>query len=262
MNVLDGAALGHWIELALPDAPWPGGAPFVGFVYLDAQAGLSAKGGPKGEPTLTVRLPIGVDGRVIPDDEAAARGLADAPAWLEAYGAQPVRDAAWRRDPRLAGKWHKQFPDDLQVLVHDGEPGAVKRRPENCWVRVDAALDGPARPATTAAGAVLDRARVLYEGVLLSKPHKLTTYAAGDRVRFAPDPGGRHLIAMTAAYLAARSAWTVTACTGCGLTEGLEAPEAMAAARFPDADGEVQAFTAHCPLCGPPAFRMFTREAP
>lgn len=265
-RILDGNALQRWVELALPEPPWTGGAAFVGFVYMDWQAGMSAKGGAADDPAvataprLTVRLPIGVDGRVLDDDELRARGLPDLPPWLEAYGAQPARDGAWRRDPALVGKFHKQFPDDLAVLVHDGEPKRTGRRVEICWVRVDAVEDGPPRPSQTATGATIARGPRLYAGVLLSAPKQLATYGAGARVRFVPDPGGRHPLAVTPAYLDERAAWTVRACTGCGLTEGLDPPSVMFRSRFPDADGEPIGFTAFCPVCGPSGIRTFERS--
>ena len=65
--VLDGTALGRWVEIALPDAPWGRPVPFVGYVYMDWEAGMSAKGGPADRPddppSLTVRLPIGAPRR-------------------------------------------------------------------------------------------------------------------------------------------------------------------------------------------------------
>ena len=81
------------------------------------------------------------------------------------------------------------------------------------------------------------------------------------RVRFVPDPGGRHPLAVTAAYLDERSAWTVHACTGCGLTEGLDPPSVMFRSRFPDAADEPIGFTASCPVCGPSGSRTFERSA-
>ncbi len=267
-RILDGNAMLRWVELALPEPPWPGGAAFVGFVYQDWQAGMSAKGGPADDatvattPRLTVRLPIGVDGRILDDAEVAARGLPARPPWLDAYGVQPPADGPWRRDPLLAGKLHRQYPDDLQVLVHDGEPKRTGRRTEACWVRLDAVEDGPPRPSLTATGAALGRGTRLYAGVLLSPPKQLTTYAAGARVRLIPDPGGPHPIAVTAAYLDERAGWTVHACTGCGLSEGLEPPSLMFRSRFPEVgpDAEPVGFTAFCPVCGPSGSRTFERR--
>lgn len=258
---VDGTALGHWIELALPDAPWGRPVPFVGFVYLDPQAGLSAKGGPADQPdappSLTVRLPIGVPGRVL---TAAERGARPAiPAWVEHYGPQPPTDARWRTDRWLRGRWHKQFPDDVQVLVHDGEPRRTGRQPEGCWVRVDATEPSPPRPTVDAAGAPVARGDVVYVGTLLNQPRHLATVGQGERVRVVPDPGGRHPLMVTEAYLAERAAWTVTPCPRCGLAEGLDPPSVMAATRFPGLADPVEAFTAHCPVCGPPSALTFTR---
>jgi hypothetical protein len=94
-TAVDGAALLRWIELELPEPPWTERDAFLGFAYLDPQAGLSAKGGRAGDPTqverpaLTVRLPIGVPGRILDDDEVARRGLPPSPPWLSSYGPQP-----------------------------------------------------------------------------------------------------------------------------------------------------------------------------
>ncbi|HVK72301.1 MAG TPA: hypothetical protein VM734_03245 [Kofleriaceae bacterium] len=240
---VDGTALLRWVELDLPEPPWDEHEPFVGFVYLDAQAGLSAKGGRKGDPDhverpgLTVRLPIGVPGRVLPADEARARGLPERPGWLVHYGAQPPADAPWRTDPALRGRFHRSFPDDLQVLIHDGEPRRTGTQTELCWLRVVAAED--------AAG------RTVYVGQLLSKPHQLATVAQGDRLRFLPAPGGRYPLYVTAAYLAERAGWKIEPCSGCGLTETLDPPSVMARTRFPDvaAGSEPVMFTAHCAAC-------------
>jgi len=148
---VDGTALLHWIELSLPDPPWPSSEPFIGFVYLDAQAGLSAKGGRAGDPdlierpSLTVRLPIGAPGRMLTADDVRGRGLPAAPSWLSVYGPQPPADAVWRVDPTLRGTFHPRFPDDLQVLVHDGEPRRTGKGTELCWLRVVAVDDAAAR---------------------------------------------------------------------------------------------------------------------
>lgn len=255
---LDGTALGHWVELALPEPPWSRPVPFVGYVYLDASAGLSAKGGPADEPaaapSLTVRLPIGVPSRVMTDAEAAPR--ATPPAWIDSYGPQPQRDAPWRLDRAMAGRWHRSFPDDVQVLVHDGDPRGTGRLPEGCWVRVDEAKAIGARPATAADGAVIARGAVAYVGALLHPPRQLTSVVEGARVTFVPDPGGKHPLAVSDAYLAERARWTIGACPRCGLGEAFDPPSALAAARFGGA-GEVIAFTAHCPMCGPPSAQSF-----
>lgn len=181
-NAVDGTALLHWVELALPEPPWQELEPFVGFVFLDPAGGLTARGGRAGDlaaaaaqPSLIVRLPIGVPGRVLPDAEAATRGLPAAPPWLASAGPQPIADAPWRGDPALRGKFHPQWPDDIQVLIDapDGGGGAG----EVCWLRVVAVDDPDAR---------------IYAGVLQHAPRALAHVQAGDRLRFTITPGARH----------------------------------------------------------------------
>ncbi len=252
---LDGTALLRWVELELPEPPWREREPFLGFVYLDPQAGLSAKGGRAGDasqvesPSLTVRLPIGVPGRILDEDEVARRGLPASPSWLSFYGPQPPAHGPWRTDPGLRGRFHPQYPDDLQVLVHDGEPRRSGKRTEVCWVRVVAAVDAD---------------EGLYEGELLNQPHQLVTVKAGDRVRFLGRAGGKHPLYVTPEYLTERVGWDIQPCPSCGLKECLDPPSVMARTRFADATGtgtEIPVmFTAHCAVCGPPHAQVLQRR--
>lgn len=259
--VLDGTALGRWVEIALPEPPWSSPVPFVGFAYLDPQAGMSAKGGPADEPgstVLVVRLPIGAPSRILSEAEVAARGLPTSPTWVAAYGPQPPRAAPWRTAPALRGRWHRQFPDDTAVLCHDGDPARTGVAPEGCWVRVVEQHPAPARPAARADGAAVPLDGAVYVGELLTTPRHLRSLAPGDRVWFLADAARRHALQVSPAYLAERPAWTVTPCPRCGLVELFEPPSVAAAARFPE-QGEVVAFTVRCPLCPPPAALALAR---
>ena len=246
---IDGRALLRWVLLELPETPWPGGAPFIGLVYVDPQAGLSAKGWRDGAPDeskLTVRLPIGAPGRILTDDEVASRGLPAEPAWLVHYGPQPTLDAPWRHDPALLERLHRSYPDDVQVVVHDGEPRRTGRRTEACWVRIDGWEDGAARPVTGR-----EPPTRVYRATLLSRPHHLESIAAGGRLRLIASSGGRYPVMVTDLYLDERPAWRFTPCTGCGLHEGLDPPTVMAATRFPELEAEARPlmFTARCTAC-------------
>jgi hypothetical protein len=251
-TALDGAALLRWVEIELPEPPWTEPEPYLGYVYLDPQAGLSSKGGRAGDPTqverpsLTVRLPIGAPSRVLDEEEATRRGLPASPSWLSLYGPQPPAHGPWRTDPGLRGKFHPQYPDDLQVLVHDGEPRRSGKRTEVCWVRVDAGEGGR------------------YDGALLNQPHQLATVKAGQRIRFLASPGGRHPLYVTEEYLRERSGWDIQPCPSCGMHETLDPPSVMARTRFPDAESSGVAvpvmFTAHCALCGPPHAHVVQRR--
>ena len=90
--------VGVWIRmtLPLPTSLAKAGTPFVGFTYVDPAAGLSAKGGPEGDPTLakapavTVRLSLGgFSWQPLSEQEIARYRLPLSPAWIESYGAQP-----------------------------------------------------------------------------------------------------------------------------------------------------------------------------
>jgi hypothetical protein len=115
--VLDGTALGRWVEIALPDAPWGRPVPFVGFVYMDWEAGMSAKG-PGHRPDDPQPHGAPADRRAQP----RARGRRGRrPGRRRGWRTRPSRPSTpWRRDPLMRGRWHNQFTYDLQVLVHDG----------------------------------------------------------------------------------------------------------------------------------------------
>jgi len=41
-----------------------------------------------------------------------------------------------RNHPKLHSRFHPEYPDDVQVIVHEGGPRITDRRPEVVWVRV------------------------------------------------------------------------------------------------------------------------------
>ena len=145
-------------------------------------------------------------------------------------GAQP-----WRRHPRLAGRFHPDFPDDLQIVVHDGGPRLSDRPPELVWARVDEGDGGD-----------------LFWGRVLNAPHGLASVAEGDRVRFVVPESGDHPLMVRPEYLAERGDWVIEPCSGCGVSELLDAPSDLVAATFPDLPPgqSPEMFTAFCGLCG------------
>jgi hypothetical protein len=166
--------------------------------------------------------------------------------------------APWHADPALAGRFHPDHPNDLQVMVHDGEPRRTKRTPEACWVTVTGvhgALRMPVAPVDAKpplnVGQVRFEERLVYAGTLLNEPKQLATARKGDTVLFMTAPGVPHPVRVTEHYLAERGGWAVTACNQCGADQALDPPTIMARTRFPDApEGSIPiAFTAFCP-CG------------
>lgn len=162
-------------------------------------------------------------------------------------------ETPWRTDPALVDKLHPFYPDDLQVLVHDGEPRRTGRRPELCWARIVGHLMGPERRVLASDESAPPRdplPRTVYTGELLNQPHNLTTIHRGDAIRFYASAGCEHPLMVTQAYLAARAEWSIEPCRGCGLCEGLDPPPVMAGTRFPGAEATPFMFSSHCPLCG------------
>lgn len=259
--------IGRWVILEVSGLP-PPHTRVCGFVYVDPDAGLSVRGGPDGDasvaerPEMTLRMPMGLLVASLTAEEAAAKKLPATPSWLTHYGPQPARDALWRSDPGLRGKMHPGFPDDVQVIVHDGEPRRTGKQAEQCWVRItghrptaprgyiyDAKASGLSRVAFEARHAGHP---VVYEGTLLNQPHQLTTVRQNDTLLFYGNVGQGAPLHVTAAYVAERAGWDVQPCDKCGFAEGLDPPTTMAKTRFPDApaDASVEQFTSKCPMCG------------
>lgn len=232
----------------LPDEP------IIAFVYLDPHAGPSAKGGLASQhdlaqlPARTIRLTPQVAMRELSAAELAARRLPGRPDWVASYGPQPDPQAPWHEDPLLAGKFHAQYPDDIQTYVHDGDPRRQRRGPELCWVRILTTDRGPTRQVSAA----YEPSRHVYVGELLNQPHTLTSVKKGDRIKLISVHGLPHPLHVTDAYLAEREAWRITPCDRCGASECFDPPSVMARVRFPDLPegAELAVFTSICSHCG------------
>lgn len=263
------SALGRWVRFELAQVK-PG--PWLGFVYFDAQAGLSIKGGPESSdlielPAYTIRLPIELKWSIVDHREAEALRLPAVPSWLRHYGPQPSADALWRQDPDLRRHLHQQFPDDIQVLVHDGEPRRSGVRGEGCWVRIRG-FEGYLRrcvllnsEATSLSPEEFD-ARYghpigIYSGALLSEPFELKTVRKGDLLYFIPCPDLGLPLLVTRQYIEECAEWDVQPCNKCGLVDALDSPSIMYQTRFPTTppDAIPNMFTAFCVKCG--GFQMF-----
>jgi hypothetical protein len=231
--------VGAWIRLDLPDHPT-----VVGFTYVDREAGFSAQGwGVKGSgldqsARIIVRLPVPGAWRRLEPDEIRAFGLECPPAWVaEFYGPQPTAGSlwgAWREHPKLKGRFLPDYPDDLQVLVHDGGPRITRNRPEAVWVRVSG-MEGD-----------------VFRGRVLNQPHQLESVREGSEIKFVAADGAELPVMVTDRYLGERGAWLIHPCRQCGLSELFDAPSDLIRVVFPDTppDARMSMFTAFCPLCG------------
>jgi hypothetical protein len=95
---------GRWVWMELP---WELKERFLGYVYLDPEAGASAKGGPESAsqiaelPTYTVRLPMPLPIQLLTPEEISGRALPFTPVWLHYYGPQPDPEA-WATSTRFS----------------------------------------------------------------------------------------------------------------------------------------------------------------
>jgi hypothetical protein len=240
---------GAWVMIdRLPDEP------IIAYVYLDPHAGPSAKGGLASQhdlavmPSRTIRLSPQVAMRELTPAELTARKLPAKPSWVATYGPQPDARSPWHEDPLLAGKFHAQYPDDIQTFVHDGDPRRMRRGPELCWVRIKKVDRAPTRQVR----ADYEPSRHVFVGELLNQPHTLTTVKKGDRIKLISVHGLPHPLHVTDDYLREREDWTITPCDRCGASECFDPPSVMARVRFPDVppDQVIQAFTSFCSHCG------------
>jgi hypothetical protein len=143
--------------------------------------------------------------------------------------------ARWNEHPKLRGRFHPEFPDDLQVIVHDGGPHTSDRQPELAWVRVTECQDE------------------VFSGLVLNEPAQLRSVAQGSKIQFIVPEGGQYPLQVSQQYLQERSAWRLLMpCKKCGLTELFDPPSQLLASSFPSA-GQFShgfTFTTRCGWCG------------
>jgi hypothetical protein len=146
-----------------------------------------------------------------------------------------VEGNPWRIDPLLQGRFHPEYPDDLQVVVHDGGPRLTKNPPELMWV------------------SVVGKSGRAYRGKLLNKPHNLTTVRQGEELLFLAGSKEIDPFRVTPKYLKEREHWHVLPCNKCGMPELFDAPSDLIAVIFPNLkdrkDVAEMKFTSFCPLC-------------
>ncbi len=166
--------------------------------------------------------------------------------------------AAWRDDPDLAGRFHSRYPDDLQVIVHVGEPRRSGCALEACWVRVIQGIAKYRFPILPAGGrAPFDPStlrwieRTVYRGTLLNQPQPRMGIQKGEDLLFLHAAGLPHPLLVRRAYLEERVQWALIPCDACGADQCLDPPTVMARTRFPNSPvgAEPIAFSAFCP-CG------------
>lgn len=142
----------------------------------------------------------------------------------------------WRNDPLLKEKFHPDYPDDIQVLIHAGNPRFSRKRPELVWVRVTQSHEG------------------CYIGTLLNAPQQLDNLRQGDAVFFMAAESSPHPFLVDHDYVEDRKKWIISPCDKCGFSEMFQPPSEKAAAfmkenEIPDGNTPLM-LTTFCPLCG------------
>lgn len=140
----------------------------------------------------------------------------------------------WRSNPLLKDRLLKDYPDDLQVIVHDGGPRLTQASPELIWARITAVVNENTFVAT-----------------VLNKPSQLTKVRERDSITFMVKEKWEHPVQVRDDYLRERSSWIISPCEKCGFDELFDAPSLLISVIFPTApsDAKIEAFTSFCPLC-------------
>ena len=140
----------------------------------------------------------------------------------------------WRDHAKLRGRFHPQYPDDLEVLVHEGGPRLSSKRPELVWVRISNSNND------------------VFAGNVLNRPHQLESVKAGDAIQFIVPASGPHPLMVKTKYLAERPKWIIHPCNKCGMSELFDAPSDLMAKIFPNLPpgAEMKVFTSFCGVCG------------
>lgn len=139
-----------------------------------------------------------------------------------------------RTDTKLRGRFHSEYPDDVQVIVHDGGPRLTDRLPELVWVRITGCSAN------------------VFRGLVLNQPRQLLSVSPGAEISFVVPDSGEHPLMVSDKYLAERRNWVIQPCAKCGLSELFDAPSDLQKIVFPSMppDATMKMFTAFCGLCG------------
>lgn len=141
----------------------------------------------------------------------------------------------WNNHPRLQGKFHPDFPNDLQIILHEGGSRLSQKQPEGVWVSITDAIDDN-----------------IFKGVLLNQPKQLPSFTEGDIVLFIVPTSGELPLFVSEKYLKERKNWTIQPCDKCGLSELFDAPSDLIPVIFPHIppNDELTMFSSFCSYCG------------
>jgi hypothetical protein len=218
---------------------------------MDRVAGFSAKGDfvsspPNSKeienvvngPTITVRLgpPGTCQVEILPTEEIQKYGLPEKPGWYIEFFESLEVNPVWRDDPNLTGRFHPEYPDDLQVIVHDGGPRISEVPPEVIWATIVGTGQG------------------YYTAIAHNQPFRIKSISQGEEFKFVIPKNAKYPFLVTDKYLEEKTKWKIIACEKCGNDELFDAPSTLISRIFPDLPKDpnlqMQNFTSFCPMCG------------
>jgi len=140
----------------------------------------------------------------------------------------------WRQHPKLIGRMHADYPDDLQVMIHDGGSRLTSHHPEVVWVNITK-CDGN-----------------IFTGKVLNQPNQLTSVSKDSEILFIMPDSGQYPLLVTEKYLQERSEWLIQPCNKCGLSELFDPPSELIRVIFPNTptNSVINMFTTFCGVCG------------
>lgn len=159
--------------------------------------------------------------------------------------------AVWHNDPALQGRFHDDYPDDVQMLIHNGSFRFTTSAPEVVWVRITARMEFERNDGKQATA---------YKALLLNQPHHLEGFEKGADVLLLADADYEYAIYATHEYVLQRPDFEITPCDNCGLPElfdtvpslidfSFEGEAATQMQKQIEAGGGV-VFSSFCPMCG------------
>lgn len=125
----------------------------------------------------------------------------------------------WRAAPALAGRFTVPgYPDDLQVLVHDGGPKFTESPLELIWARV------------------VSQEGCDFFAIAANQPTGVHAVRHGEMFAFRASAGLPHPLMVSADYRRERSRASIEPCERCGADELLDPPSRLVAHAFGDGD--------------------------
>jgi hypothetical protein len=157
--------------------------------------------------------------------------------------------AMWHEDPNLKGRFHPEYPDDLQVMLHEGSFRFTESKPEIAWARIGLMLEAKYDDGDTLR---------YFRANLLNQPHQLKSLTVGQEILFMAHKSYRYGVLVTYDYLHDRAQHIITPCNQCGLPELFDPISKLHQSSFPDMKNNpdlppdtLSIFTSFCPICGP-----------